>query len=101
MVGLIPNTLFLVVITSTLLAGLRRGSGLTFQTNQIQNATGAKAVSIYLAIGEWAYERLVGFARGSKYFKFDPNVTVDGVKDQVNEFTQGIKAAAEHLTKTE
>ncbi|KAG8156955.1 hypothetical protein KVR01_013177 [Diaporthe batatas] len=101
MVGLIPNTLFLVVITSTLIAGLRRGSGLTFQTTQIQNATGAKVASIYLAVGEWAYERLVGFARGSKYFKYDPNVTVDGVKDQVNEFTQGIKAAADHLTKSD
>lgn len=99
--GLIPNLLFVVVITSTILAGLRRGTGLTFQTQQIQNATGSKLMSVYLAVGEWAYDRLAGFARGSRYFRNDPNVTVDGVKDQVNEFTDGIKAAADRFTKAE
>ncbi|ROW13864.1 hypothetical protein VPNG_03659 [Cytospora leucostoma] len=101
MVGLIPNALFLVVITSTIFAGLRRGTGLTFQSKKIQNATGSKAMSIYLAVGEWAYDRLAGFAKGNKYFKYDPTVTVDGVKGQVNEFTDGLKAAAERFGKTE
>ena len=95
--GLIPNLLFVVVITSTILAGLRRGTGLTFQVQQIQNATGSKFMSVYLAVGEWSYDRLAGFARGSRYFKYDPSATVDGVKEQVNEFTDGIKAAASHI----
>lgn len=101
MVGMIPNALFLVVITSTILAGLRRGTGLTFQTKQIQNATGSKCMAVYLAIGEWSYDRMAGFARGNRYFKYDPNATVDGVKGQVNEFTDGVKAAAERFTKSE
>ncbi|KUI73542.1 hypothetical protein VM1G_09108 [Cytospora mali] len=101
MVGMIPNFLFLVVITSTIFAGLRRGTGLAFQTQKIQNATGSKLMGVYLAIGEWAYDRMAGFARGNRYFKYDPNVTVDGVKGQVNEFTDGLKAAAERFGKTE
>lgn len=99
--GLIPNFLFLVVITSTLFAGLRRGTGLTFQSQKIQNATGAKAMSVYLAVGEWSYDRIAGFAKGNRYFKYDPHATVDGVKGQVSEFTDGIKAAAERFTKSE
>lgn len=99
--GLIPNFLFLVVITSTLFAGLRRGTGLTFQSQKIQNATGSKAMSVYLAVGEWAYDRMAGFARGNRYFKYDPNATVEGVKGQVSEFTDGIKAAADRFTKAE
>lgn len=99
--GLIPNFLFLVVITSTLFAGLRRGTGMTFQSQKIQNATGSKLMSVYLAVGEWFYDRMAGFARGNRYFKYDPSATVDGVKGQVNEFTDGIKAAAERFTKSE
>ncbi|KAF3760298.1 hypothetical protein M406DRAFT_244287, partial [Cryphonectria parasitica EP155] len=61
---------FLAVLTSTILAGLRRSTGLTFQTQQlIANPTGAKVFSFYLGSGEWLFDRLVGWAKGSKYFK--------------------------------
>lgn len=93
--GFIPDTLFLAVLTSTILAGLRRSTGLTFQTQQlIANPTGAKVFSVYLGAGEWFFERAASWAKGSKYFKYDPNVTVAEVKNQVSGFAEGIKAAA-------
>lgn len=95
MIGFIPDTLFLALLTSTILAGLRRSTGLTFQTTQVvANPTGAKAFGVYLGAGEWVFERLAAFAKGSKYFKYDPNVTVAEVKNQVSGFAEGIKAAA-------
>lgn len=93
--GLLPDTLFLAVLTSTILAGVRRSTGLTFQTQQlVANPTGAKVFSVYLTSGEWVFERMIGWAKGSKYFKYDPNVTVAEVKNQVSGFAEGIKAAA-------
>lgn len=49
---------------------------------------------MYLGGGEWVFERLASYAKGSKYFKYDPNVTVAEVKNQVSGFAEGIKAAA-------
>lgn len=37
---------------------------------------------------------MVSWAKGSKYFKYDPNVTVAEVRSQVGGFAEGIKAAA-------
>lgn len=52
--GLLPDTLFIALLTSTILAGVRRSSGLTFQTEQlVTNPTGVKVFSIYLSVGEW------------------------------------------------
>lgn len=93
--GLIPDTLCLALLTSTILAGVRRATGLTFQTAQIvTNPTGAKALTVYLGAGEWVFERLAAWAKGSKYFKYDPAVTVSEVRSQVSGFADGIKAAA-------
>lgn len=49
---------------------------------------------VYLGSGEWVFERLAAYAKGSKLFKYDPNVTVAEVKNQVSGFAEGIKAAA-------
>ncbi|PSS02420.1 hypothetical protein BD289DRAFT_421914 [Coniella lustricola] len=93
--GFIPDTLFLALLTSTILAGLRRSTGLTFQTTQlIANPTGGKIFSIYLGAGEWTFDRLAGWAKGSKFFKYDPSVTVNEVKSQVSGFAEGMKVAA-------
>lgn len=95
MIGFIPDTILLALLTSTILAGLRRSTGLTFQTRQlITNAEAAKVFGFYLRTGEWVFEQLAGYAKGSKFFKYDPNVTVTEVKKQVSGFAEGIKAAA-------
>lgn len=93
--GIIPDTLFLALLTSAILAGVRRSTGLTFQTQQlVASPTGAKVFSVYLGAGEWFFERLAAWAKGSKYFKYDPQVTVSEVRSQVSGFAEGIKAAA-------
>lgn len=93
--GLLPDTLFLALLTSTILAGVRRSTGLTFQTQQVVvNPTGAKVFSVYLGAGEWVFERVAAWAKGSKYFKYDPQVTVSEVRSQVSGFAEGIKAVA-------
>ncbi|CAN8095259.1 unnamed protein product [Discula destructiva] len=93
--GLIPDTLFLALLTSTILAGVRRSTGLTFQTQQlVTNPTGAKVFTVYLGAGEWVFERMAVWAKGSKYFKYDPQVTVSEVRSQVSGFAEGIKAVA-------
>lgn len=97
MFGFLPDTLFLALLTSTLLAGLRRATGLTLQAQQLvpaNNAAGAQFVGLYLSGGEWAFGRLAAYAKGSKYFKYDPDVTVAQVRSQVGGFADGIKAAA-------
>lgn len=93
--GFIPDTLFLAVLTSTILAGVRRSTGLTFQTSAlIANPTGAKVFSVYLGAGEWLFDRVAGWAKGSKYFRYDPAVTVNEVKSQVSGFAEGMKAVS-------
>lgn len=97
MFGFLPDTLFLALLTSTLLAGLRRATGLTLQAQQLvpaNNAVGAQVLGWYLSGGEWAFGRLAAYAKGSKYFKYDPDVTVAQVRSQVGGFADGIKAAA-------
>lgn len=93
--GLIPDALFLALLTSTILAGVRRSTGLAFQTQVlVTNPTGAKVFGVYLGAGEWVFERMAAWAKGSKYFKYDPQVTVKEVRNQVSGFAEGIKAAA-------
>lgn len=67
--GLLPDTLFIALLTSTILAGLRRSSGLTFQTQQLlSNPTGVKVFSVYLSAGEWVC--IFVFALPPPYYTF-------------------------------
>lgn len=95
--GLIPDALLLALLTSTILAGVRRSTGLTFQTAKLvgpNSPTAARAFSTYLGAGEWLFGRCAAWAKGSKYFRYDPEVTVAEVRSQVGGFAEGIKAAA-------
>lgn len=93
--GILPDALFLALLTSTILAGVRRSTGLTFQVQQlVTNPTGTKVLSVYLGAGEWVFERVAAWAKSSKYFKYDPQVTVSEVRSQVSGFSEGIKAVA-------
>lgn len=90
--GFIPDTLGLAFLVSTILAGLRRSTGQTFKTGMIRNAIGAQVMGIYLGLGEWALDRLTGYARGSRYFHYDPNATIDWAKKQPREFLKDIRS---------
>lgn len=49
---------------------------------------------LLLSFMKQVFERMVAWAKGSAYFKYDPNVTVAEVRNQVGGFADGIKAAA-------
>ncbi|KAK8117161.1 uncharacterized protein PG998_005442 [Apiospora kogelbergensis] len=55
MLGFLPDLALLAVLSSTVLAGVRRATGQTLQTQQlVSNALGAQALNVYLGVGEWA-----------------------------------------------
>ncbi|KAK7961742.1 uncharacterized protein PG986_002567 [Apiospora aurea] len=63
-----------VVLVSTVLAGMRRSTGLTpsFQTSQIMgenNKEANKWIEKYLGVGEWVMDTSVAMAGSSSFFK--------------------------------
>lgn len=99
MLGFLPDLALLAVLSSTVLAGVRRTTGQTLQTQKlVANALGAQALSFYLGVGEWALERLAGYARGSKYFAYDATVTANMVKNQPRELLDDIKGEFKRMT---
>ncbi|KAF3017807.1 hypothetical protein E8E14_010191 [Neopestalotiopsis sp. 37M] len=59
------------VLISTILAGMRRSTGLTFQSKQIggDNADTNKWIEKYLGVGEWVMDQSVAIAGSSPWFK--------------------------------
>ncbi|KAI0390776.1 hypothetical protein F5Y17DRAFT_461450 [Xylariaceae sp. FL0594] len=63
-----PLTLSLVL--STILAGMRRSTGLTVKPEQIHESSEVnKWVNKYLGVGEWVLDQSVAFAGSSKFFE--------------------------------
>ncbi|KAI8944257.1 duf1748 domain-containing protein [Xylaria longipes] len=63
------NAAFTVV--STILAGMRRSTGLTVKSERITGENGEmnKWVNKYLGVGEWVLDQSVAFAGTSKFFE--------------------------------
>ncbi|TRX91581.1 hypothetical protein FHL15_007586 [Xylaria flabelliformis] len=59
------------VLISTILAGMRRSTGLTVRSDRITGENGEmhKWVNKYLGVGEWVLDQSVAFAGTSKYFE--------------------------------
>ncbi|KAK7913984.1 hypothetical protein PG985_011687 [Apiospora marii] len=60
------------VLISTVLAGMRRSTGLTFQGSQIMgenNKEASKWIEKYLGVGEWVMDTSVAMAGSSSFFK--------------------------------
>ncbi|KAI1314115.1 hypothetical protein F5Y03DRAFT_389596 [Xylaria venustula] len=59
------------VLISTILAGMRRSTGLTVKSERITGESGEmnKWVNKYLGVGEWVLDQSVAFAGTSKYFE--------------------------------
>ncbi|KAK6850663.1 hypothetical protein PG990_008431 [Apiospora arundinis] len=99
MLGFLPDLALLAVLSSTVLAGVRRATGQTLQTQKlVSNALGAQAMNVYLGVGEWALERLASYARGSKYFQYDATVTANLVKNQPRDMLEEIKGEFKKMT---
>ncbi|KAI1182674.1 hypothetical protein F5B17DRAFT_435390 [Nemania serpens] len=59
------------VLISTILAGMRRSTGLTVRSERItgENTEMNKWVTKYLGVGEWVLDQSVAFAGTSKFFE--------------------------------
>ncbi|KAI0158317.1 hypothetical protein GGR57DRAFT_500428 [Xylariaceae sp. FL1272] len=59
------------VLISTVLAGMRRSTGLTFKSEKLTGENGEmnKWVNKYLGVGEWVMDQSVAFAGTSGYFE--------------------------------
>ncbi|KAI0466277.1 hypothetical protein F4859DRAFT_519296 [Xylaria cf. heliscus] len=59
------------VLISTILAGMRRSTGLTVKSERITGENGEmnKWVNKYLGVGEWVLDQSVAFAGTSKFFE--------------------------------
>lgn len=59
------------ILFSTLLAGIKRQTGLAFDTERITEPTAKGLVEKYLGFGEFVFDSSVAAARASNFFKKD------------------------------
>lgn len=57
------------VLISAVFAGVRRSTGLTFNSNQVENSDIRGLLVRYLGVGEWVLDTSASFLESSKYFK--------------------------------
>ncbi|CEG82507.1 hypothetical protein RMATCC62417_16570 [Rhizopus microsporus] len=57
------------VLVSTVLAGIKRNTGLEPATSQIEHEEIKKYVTKYLNIGEWVMDTSIGLMNSSPYFE--------------------------------
>ncbi|KTW29822.1 hypothetical protein T552_01027 [Pneumocystis carinii B80] len=57
-----------LVLISSVLAGIRRSTGLTIKTNMFDKDT-EMVINKYLSIGNWVVDQSVTFMSTSKYFE--------------------------------
>ncbi|KAI1193133.1 hypothetical protein F5X97DRAFT_315218 [Nemania serpens] len=69
--GRLGHYAFDAVLISTILAGMRRSTGLTVRSERItgENTEMNKWVGKYLGVGEWVLDQSVAFAGTSKFFE--------------------------------
>ncbi|KAK4177789.1 hypothetical protein QBC36DRAFT_345168 [Triangularia setosa] len=70
--GRLSHYAFDAVLISTILAGMKRSTGLTFQVDQIgeqESDPFRKFMNRYLGVGEWVMDQSVAIAGSSKWFK--------------------------------
>lgn len=57
------------VVISAMLAGIKRSTGLTPKTSQIESDGLRGAVDRYLGVGEWVMDMSIGVMSSSAYFE--------------------------------
>ncbi|KAF9911111.1 hypothetical protein EC991_004665 [Linnemannia zychae] len=57
------------ILISAVLAGIKRSTGLTVASKQIESKDVRSAVDKYLSIGEWVVDQGIMFMTASKYFE--------------------------------
>ncbi|KAI8057337.1 hypothetical protein BDF22DRAFT_617117 [Syncephalis plumigaleata] len=69
MIGRLFHYAFDAVLVSTTLAGIRRSTGLTLNTDEIKHDEIRKYTLKYLGLGEYLVDQTVAFMGASGYFK--------------------------------
>ncbi|KAI8082620.1 uncharacterized protein B0P05DRAFT_537754 [Gilbertella persicaria] len=59
---------FDAILISTLLAGIKRSTGLQVATSKIESSTIRDYVDKYLNFGEWVFDMSVAYLNHSSYF---------------------------------
>ncbi|VUC20116.1 unnamed protein product [Clonostachys rosea] len=70
-VGRLTHYAFDAVLISTILAGMKRSTGLKFRTERVsgENTELSKWINKYLGVGEWVMDQGVAIAGSSGYFE--------------------------------
>jgi hypothetical protein len=56
-----------LVLISAVMAGVKRSTGLTLKTNNIESKDAKSLVERYLDVGEWVFDASVAFMGNSAY----------------------------------
>ncbi|ORX85643.1 DUF1748-domain-containing protein [Basidiobolus meristosporus CBS 931.73] len=56
-------------LISTVFAGVKRNTGLTFDLNKIENSTARSAAETYLNFGEYCFDTVVKNMKNTEYTK--------------------------------
>ncbi|KAH9847231.1 hypothetical protein C2E23DRAFT_742291 [Lenzites betulinus] len=71
MIGRLVHLTLDAALVSTVLAGVRRSSGFTIETEKISDPTFRSVADKYLGFGETIFDMIQGTAVNSDYFKRD------------------------------
>ncbi|EJF58643.1 hypothetical protein BD309DRAFT_964808 [Dichomitus squalens] len=71
MIGRLVHYAVDAALVSTLLAGVRRSSGFTVETEKLSDPTIRSVAEKYLGFGETVFDMIQGTAVNSPYFKRD------------------------------
>lgn len=69
MIGKIAHYSFDAILFSAFLAGVKRSTGLTFQTEKIESKDVRSAIDKYLNFGEWVMDQSIAVMGSSSYFE--------------------------------
>jgi len=67
--GRIVHVSFDLVLVSAVFAGVKRSTGLTLKTNNIESKDAKGFVERYLDVGEWVFDTSIAFMGNSSYFE--------------------------------
>jgi len=67
--GRIAHYGFDLVLVSTVLAGIKRSTGLSVKADKIESKDLRSVVTKYLDVGEWVMDTSVAFMSTSQYFE--------------------------------
>ncbi|KAI8876926.1 DUF1748-domain-containing protein [Backusella circina FSU 941] len=65
----VAHLAFDAILITTVLAGIKRSTGLEAATTKIENKTVREYVDKYLGFGEWMFDMTAVYLQHSSYFK--------------------------------